>query len=154
MRSFKNEEIIIPNSQILAGEVINYSSLSRTDGLIFHTDVGIGYETPWRQVEAMLLMAVERTEGFDKKPPPFVVEKALGDFAVTYEVNAYSRNVKSMLKLYAGLHRNILDVFNEYGVRIKLSARVQEGDPAEPKVVPRKDWYAQPADRAANVTSS
>ena len=53
--SFKNEEIIIPNSQILSSEVLNYSSLARTQGLILHTEVGIGYETPWRQVEAMLL---------------------------------------------------------------------------------------------------
>ena len=56
LRSPKNEEIIIPNSQILGGEVVNYSSLARTQGLILHTEVGIGYETPWRQVEAMLTL--------------------------------------------------------------------------------------------------
>lgn len=44
LRSVKNEEIIIPNSQILAGEVVNYSSLARTSGLILHTEVGIGYD--------------------------------------------------------------------------------------------------------------
>jgi small-conductance mechanosensitive channel len=43
LRSPKNEEIIIPNSQILASEVVNYSSLSRAQGLILHTEVGIGY---------------------------------------------------------------------------------------------------------------
>ena len=52
LRSVKNEEIIVPNSQILTGEVLNYSSLARAHGLILHTEVGIGYETPWRQVEA------------------------------------------------------------------------------------------------------
>src|SRR6185503_15997016 len=40
LRSMKNEEIIIPNSQITAAEVLNYSSLSRARGLILHTDVG------------------------------------------------------------------------------------------------------------------
>ena len=30
LRSPKNEELIIPNSQILTGEVLNYSSLART----------------------------------------------------------------------------------------------------------------------------
>ena len=29
LRSFKNEEIVIPNSQILSGEVLNYSSLAK-----------------------------------------------------------------------------------------------------------------------------
>ena len=59
LRSPKNEEIVIPNAQILNGEVVNYSSLARTQGLILHTEVGIGYETPWRQVEAMLMMAAD-----------------------------------------------------------------------------------------------
>jgi small-conductance mechanosensitive channel len=143
LRSVKNEEIIIPNSQILAGDVTNYSSLARADGLILHTEVGIGYETPWRQVEAMLVTAADRTPGLLKEPRPFVLEKALGDFAVTYELNAYCANVQAMGRFYAELHRNILDVFNEYGVQIMTPA--YEGDPPEPKIVPRKDWYTTPA---------
>jgi len=39
--------------------------------------VGIGYETPWRQVEAMLLEAVARTPGLLKDPAPFVIHKGL-----------------------------------------------------------------------------
>jgi small-conductance mechanosensitive channel len=147
LRSFKNEEIIIPNSQILAGEVINYSSLSREHGLILHTDVGIRYEIPWRQVEAMLLMAADRTEGLSREPRPFVFQKALGEFAVTYELNAYCKDARLMMKLYTALHRNILDVFNEYGVQIMTPA--YEGDPEQPKVVPRTDWYAAPAPQSS-----
>jgi small-conductance mechanosensitive channel len=143
LRSIKNEEIIIPNSHILASEVLNYSSLARAHGLILHTEVGIGYETPWRQVEAMLLAAAGRTEGLSSEPPPFVREKKLGDFAVTYELNAYCNNVPAMGHLYAELHRNILDVFNEFGVQIMTPA--YEGDPPEPKVVPPKDWHRAPA---------
>jgi small-conductance mechanosensitive channel len=143
LRSYKNEEIVIPNSQILSGEVLNYSSLARAHGLILHTEVGIGYETAWRQVEAMLLTAAVRTPGLAPSPPPFVLLKRLGDFAVTYELNVYCSDVKAMNALYTALHRNILDVFNEYGVQIMTPA--YEGDPAEPKVVPPKEWYAAPA---------
>ncbi|MGH7933326.1 MAG: mechanosensitive ion channel family protein [Candidatus Binataceae bacterium] len=48
LRSAKNEELVIPNSLILNSNVTNYSSLARERGLILHTTVGIGYETPWR----------------------------------------------------------------------------------------------------------
>ena len=113
LRSPKNEELIIPNSQILTGEVLNYSSLARSDGLILHTEVGIGYETPWRQVEAMLLMAAERTSGVTMEFPPFILETRLADFAVIYELNVHCRNAHRMMEIYAELHRNILDVFNE-----------------------------------------
>ena len=143
LRSPKNEEIVMPNSQILAGEVLNYTSLSRAKGLILHTQVGIGYETPWRQVEAMLILAAERTPGLATDPPPFVLHKKLGDFAVTYELNVYCTDVPAMMQLYTALHRNILDVFNEYGVQIMTPA--YEGDPAEPKLVRRHDWYTAPA---------
>jgi small-conductance mechanosensitive channel len=146
LRSFKNEEIIIPNSQILTSEVLNYSSLAQTHGLILHTEVGIGYETPWRQVEAMLLTAADRTEGLPAECKPFVRLKQLGNFAVTYELNVYCHDPKAMGRLYTALHRNILDVFNEYGVQIMTPA--YETDPSTAKVVPRKDWHAAPASRA------
>ena len=143
LRSLKNEEIVLPNSQILNSEVMNYSSLARTQGLILHLEAGIGYETPWRQVEAMLLMAAERTPGLQKDPPPFVLYKGLGDFAVTYELNVYCNNAQAMNPLYAALSRSILDVFNEYGVQIMTPN--YEGDPEQAKIVSTKDWYLAPA---------
>ncbi len=143
LRSPKNEEIVVPNSIILNSNVINYSALANQAGLILHTTVGIGYETPWRQVEAMLLLAADRTPGLLKLPPPFVLQKSLGDFCVTYEINVYCDQPSSMGSLYAGLHRNILDVFNEYGVQIMTPA--YEGDPQQPKVVRKEQWFAPPA---------
>src|SRR6185503_10545274 len=116
LRTIKNEEVIIPNSTILNNEVVNYSSLARTRGLILHTTVGIGYETAWRQVEAMLLLAADRTPEIKREPAPFVRQLALGDFAVTYEINVYCDNVQAMGRIHTALHENILDVFNEHGV--------------------------------------
>jgi small-conductance mechanosensitive channel len=143
VRSPKNEEIVVPNSMILNNEVVNYSALARERGLILHTTVGIGYETPWRQVEAMLLEAARRTQGLLRKPPPFVLQKSLGDFAVNYEINAYCDQPLQMMQLYSALHRNILDLFNEYGVQIMTPAYV--GDPAGPKIVPKDKWFESPA---------
>lgn len=143
LRTPKNEEVVIPNSTILGGEVVNYSALARQQGLILHTTVGIGYETPWRQVEAMLLEAAARTPGLLREPLPFVLQKGLGDFAVTYEINVYCAEPQAMGQLYSELHRNILDVFNEYGVQIMTPS--YEGDPEQPKVVPKEQWFAAPA---------
>jgi small-conductance mechanosensitive channel len=143
LRTIKNEEIVVPNSLILNSHVINYSTLAKSRGLILHTTVGIGYETSWRQVETMLRLAAERTPGLLKEPPPFVLQKSLGDFAVTYELNVYCDNPQGMAQLYTALHQNILDAFNEYGVQIMTPA--YEGDPEAPKVVPRDQWFAAPA---------
>jgi hypothetical protein len=48
-----------------------------------------------------------------------------------------------MFRIYTDLHRNILDLFNEYGVAIMTPA--YEGDPERPKIVTKEQWYAEPA---------
>jgi len=143
IQSLKNEEVIIPNSAILNNEVINYSKMTREHGLILHTTVGIGYEVPWRQVEAMLLMAAENTPGLLKDPKPFVLQTGLADFAVNYELNAYCGDEKQTMALYSDMHRNIQDIFNQYEVAIMTPA--YETDTPAPKIVPKEQWYAEPA---------
>lgn len=143
LRSLKNEKIVMPNSTILNSEVINYSALAREQGLILHTTVGIGYEVPWRQVEAILLEAADRTDGLLKKPAPFVLQKALTDFSVTYEINVYCDDDNGIATKYSALHRNIQDVFNENNVQIMTPNYI--ADTPEPKVVPPDSWYASPA---------
>lgn len=141
--TIKNETVTIPNSLILNSHVVNFSTLAKSQGLILHTTVGIGYEVSWRQVEAMLIRAAERTPGILKEPPPFVLQKSLDTFAVNYEINAYCQEPQRMVHIYTELHRKILDEFNEHGVQIMTPA--YEGDPENPKVVPKSKWYAPPA---------
>jgi small-conductance mechanosensitive channel len=143
VRTPKNEQVVIPNSSILNDNVTNYSHMARRGGVILHTVVSIGYDTPWRQVEALLLLATERTEGLLKEPPPFVLQQSLGDFAVNYELNAHCKDEHRMPALYSALHANIQDVFNEHGVQIMSPA--YEADPAGPKIVPPEKWYEAPA---------
>jgi len=143
IHTLKNESVIIPNSNILNTNVTNYSVMARDPGLVLHTTVGIGYDAPWRQVEAMLLLAAERTQGLQKEPRPFVLQTSMGDFAVNYEINAYCTDAGRMVAIKSELHRNIQDVFNEHGVQIMSPA--YENDPQTPKIVPPEDWYAAPA---------
>lgn len=145
VNTIKNESVVIPNSNILNTDVTNYSVLAREAGLVLHTTVSIGYDTPWRQVEAMLLIAAERTQGLQKDPPPFVLQTSMGDFAVGYEINAYCTEVAQLPAIKSDLHRNIQDIFNEHGVQIMSPA--YECDPQMPKVVPPEDWYAAPASK-------
>ena len=118
LRSPKNEAVILPNSQIINTEIVNFSALARANGLILHTTVSIGYDVPWQRVEAMLIGAAARVEGLKAQPPPFVLEKSLDNFAVTYELNAYCNDPSRIFELYAELHRSIMDVFKESEVEI------------------------------------
>jgi small-conductance mechanosensitive channel len=97
----------------------------------------------------MLLEAAGRTQGLLREPPPFVLQRNLGTFAVDYEINAYTDAPDRMLPLYSALHASILDVFNEYNVQIMTPA--YEGDPEKPKVVAREEWFMAPAPQPAKA---
>jgi len=143
VRTIKNEEVTIPNSMIVSSHLVNYSALAETQGLILHTEVGIGYEVPWRQVHAMLEEAARRTPSVSTEPAPFILQRLLGDFAVVYQLNVYTSTAQGMAGTYSLLHQHILDVFNEHGVQIMTPA--YRADPPEAKIVPQNKWYDPPA---------
>lgn len=118
LRTPKNEEITLPNMLVLGTETRNYSSMAHGQGLILHTSVTIGYDVPWRRVHALLLAAAVGTEPLLKEPAPFVLQTALNDFFVTYEINAYTDLPHAMNSIYSELHQNIQDQFNAAGVEI------------------------------------
>ena len=118
VRTQKNEVITIPNGTVLGGVVVNYSAESRKRGVIFHTVVTIGYSAPWRQVHELLISAALATEDVMHNPSPFVLQTALNDFYVSYELNAYTAKPMNMQNIYSVLHQNIQDRFNAAGVEI------------------------------------
>jgi len=118
VRTIKNEDITIPNSTILSAHTINYTSSSKSLGLILHTSITIGYDAPWKTVHELLINAALATDGILKDPAPFVLQTDLNDFNVTYQINAYTRLSHKMAVLYSALHQNIQDKFNEAGLEI------------------------------------
>jgi len=118
VRTIKNEDITVPNAMVLGSHIINYSSSAKDRGLILHTTVTIGYDAPWRKVHELLIAAAHSTEHILKEPSPFILQTALDDFYVSYELNAYTNRPEIMAGIYSSLHQNIQDRFNESGVEI------------------------------------
>jgi small-conductance mechanosensitive channel len=143
VRTIKNVEVNIPNGTLLNAYVANFSVAAQQKNLILHTSVTIGYDAPWRQIHAMLKQAAARTPCILEHPAPFILQTSLDDFYVTYELNAYTDQAYEMPFTYSHLHKNIQDIFNEYGVQIMSPHYL--GDKAQPAVVPRNQWYVPPA---------
>jgi small-conductance mechanosensitive channel len=118
IRTIKNVEVTLSNKQVLDSPIVNYSTEARTRGLILHTAVTIGYDAPWRTIHSLLTEAALKTEHIQKEPAPFVLQTALNDFYVSYELNAYTDQPNRMADVYSHLHQNIQDSFNEAGVEI------------------------------------
>lgn len=145
IRTGLGEVLTLPNSMITGSVTKNYSRIVQGQGYVVDTVVTIGYDTPWRQVEAMLLEAARRTDGVLQTPAPQVFQTALSDFYPEYRLvaQAIPSEPRPRAQLLSLLHANIQDVFNEYGVQIMSPHYL--GDPEQPKWVPKEQWHAAPS---------
>jgi small-conductance mechanosensitive channel len=151
IRTSKNEIVTIPNAVMISTTTKNYSRLHDAEGVMLYTSITIGYDVPWRQVHALLLLAASRTSGLRSPPAAFVRQTALGDFYIEYQLNVCLANPESRPAVLSELHQHIVDAFNEYGVQI--TSPHYESDPPQPLVVPRDRWHAAPARAPANTSA-
>lgn len=119
IKTIKNEIVTVPNSKVMAAESINYSlSSNEYGGLIIHSEVTIGYDVNWRLVHRMLKTAAGKTPLIKEDPPPFVLQTALDDYYVRYQVNAYTESPQDQANIYSDMHALIQDEFARAGVEI------------------------------------
>lgn len=143
IRNVRNEEVTLPNGIVIASPTVNYTRLAGGSGALVSATVTIGYDAPWRQVHALLELAASRTPGLRKAPPPTVVQRALSDFYVEYQLVAQAERSDDRPLALSRLHAAIQDAFNEHGVQIMSPHFL--GQPPAPVVVPRERWHAPPA---------
>ena len=143
IRNYRNEEVTLPNTLVLAAEITNHTRLAAHSGATVSTTVPVGYDKSWRQVAAMLQEAAHQTEGVRHDLPARVMQRELTAFHVSYELVAIIEDPARRPFVLDALLGNIQDQFNRYGVQI-MTPNFQE-QPAEKVIVPAERWYAAPA---------
>lgn len=145
LRTGTGEDIALPNSLVLSHVTRNYSRNVGAGGFILDSAVNVGYDTPWRQVHAMLLEAASRISAIRSEPAPFVLQAALSDFYVEYRlvVQVGPESAAMRLQVLGALNAAIQDVFNRHGVQL-MSPHYRR-DPDKPKIVPESGWRPAPA---------
>ena len=138
--TMRNEEITIPNAVLVSSPIKNYSRKSEESGTLAATKVGVGYDTPWRQVHALLLDAASRTAGLRRTPAPFVLQRALSDFYVEYELLVYLDKPIERIPMLSALHGHIQDCFQEANVQMMSPHFMAQPEP--PVVPPQGQWGA------------
>ena len=141
--TMRNQEATVPNAVVIGNPIRNFSRQSGEEGTLVSAKVSIGYDAPWRQVHAMLEEAARRTGGVRARPAPRVIQAALADYYVEYELLVNIDRPLERLQIMSSLNANVQDVFNEYGVQIMSPHFL--GQPALPVVVPQSRWHAAPA---------
>ena len=145
VRTLRRKKSPFPTRSSSSQTTTDYSRLGDTDGVFTPTSVTIGYDAPWRQVQALLLLAAERTPGLRREPSPGGAPDRRSRTSTSSTRCSSASSARSRGRsCWPRCTRTSRIVFNEYGVQIMSPNYVL--DPAAPKVVPKKDWYAAPAD--------
>lgn len=118
LMTYKNEEITIPNTQVLSLQVTNYSREAKKSELILYTTITIGYDTPWPKVHELMIESAKRSPLISQKKAPFILQTALNDYHVSYQLNAFTEHADKIPGAYSELHQNLQQVFAENDVEI------------------------------------
>lgn len=141
VRTIVNEDVTIPNAAILSGMTVNYSSSGRELGLVVSVEITVSYDTSWETVQALLIKAAKETKDINHMQSPFVFQKKLNEFYVTYELNAYTNRPERMYHIRSELYQHTLTVFKEAGIALISShaIRIMRSDDKEGTEHSRRD---------------
>ena len=95
--TYSNEEIIIPNSEILSTKMINYSTMPLRRVVI---DVPVAYESDTESVKNIILGTISSYANTVKAPAPSVVLKEYGSSALIFSARAWTLNENYWDTLY------------------------------------------------------
>src|SRR5262249_40496378 len=101
------EHVTIPNSVLISREITNYSRSTSEAAVFATTNVSIGYDVPWRQVQSLLVLAAARTPGVRREPAPVAMQIGLEDFYVKYVLAVGLDDPRARVPTLAALYANI-----------------------------------------------
>jgi len=139
----ENYVVTVPNAVVVSGKITNLSVQNPDGGVNLTVGVTIGYDTPWRQVHAMLELAAKRAQGIDHTHAPLVRQLSLMDWYIAYELQVRLLPGQSLAMARNELHSHIQDVFNEFNVQIMSPNFVMQPEGAV--MVAKENWYPAPA---------
>jgi small-conductance mechanosensitive channel len=150
LRTVGHEKVTVPNGSVLASSVVNFSAGAAAGGIVLTVRAGIGYDVDWRTVHRLMLEGAAQTPHILAEPAPQVWQADLGDYAVQYELRAWTDQPVAMVETHSALRRNVLDAFNRAGVEIMTPSILGHRD-ASGLAIPPETFPKRPTRRGIAV---
>jgi small-conductance mechanosensitive channel len=120
IETFDRADVIVPNSELIQGQVTNWMLRDPFGRVI--VPVRAAYGTDPEQVRDLLLKTAQQHPQVINDallaPPPIVLFRRLGEFAMEFEVRAFIRDIEYFLSVVSDLNFEIERVFRENGIEI------------------------------------
>jgi small-conductance mechanosensitive channel len=117
-----NISIIVPNSEFVSSQVINWSH--NEESVRFKIPVSVSYSSDVRLVERLLLEVAKEDPDVLAKPSPAVRFMEFGDSGLLFELRAWSSSLMYKPgKLVSSLNFRIIEKFREHNIEIPFPQR-------------------------------
>lgn len=121
IEAFDRSDLIIPNSQLVAGVVTNYTRGKTVGRLV--VPVGVSYASDSRHVERVLLEICESHPLVAMDPPPRIMFRGFGADALQMECFCILRDVNFRLQVHSDINHMINERFKQEGIRMPFPQR-------------------------------
>jgi potassium efflux system protein len=125
IRTFDRADVIVPNSDLISGQVTNWT-LGNTWGRI-KIPIGVAYGSDVETViETLLDIANNKAEvikGNPQLPDPYVLFLDFGDSSLDFELRVIIRDINRRLHVTSDINRAINAAFNKLGIEIPFPQR-------------------------------
>ncbi len=121
IRTVDNVAIIVPNSEFISSQVINWSH--RDPKVRVHIPVGVAYGSDVPLVISSLLEVAKSHPEVMEDPPPKVWFTEFGDSSLNFELLAWTLDPKSRPDVISDLNKGIDEIFRKNKVEIPFPQR-------------------------------
>lgn len=111
-----NIKVIIPNSQFIEQDVINWTHNNKIAR--FQVNVGVAYGSDPNLVKECLLEVADEIKGILETPPPSVIFKEFGDSALNFEILFWSNRFWGIEQIKSDIRFGIDKKFKEHNIEI------------------------------------
>jgi len=118
IKDLESRILEIPNNNVLANNIMNFSRSATEGGYAVVIDVGLGYDLSPKTVRPLLKRAALTSPGVLKDPVPKVIVREFLDHAVVYRLRAYVDDPTNMLFIRSSVMESILMIFHEEGLQV------------------------------------